>query len=109
MHDIGDGLVRAGLSDPVLDVDRLGVSYENPGKLFSDLSLVGARNTASDRNRGLTGKERFRRMADALTGSTPGAGIHLDLELVYGHCWGAGPKNDPAAWRVDAGQIPLRR
>ena len=34
---------------------------------------------------------------------------NLDLELVYGHCWGAGPKNDPAAWRIDASQIPLRR
>ncbi len=29
MHDIGDSLVRAGLADPVLDVDRLSVSYED--------------------------------------------------------------------------------
>ncbi len=109
MHDIGDGLVRAGLADPVLDVDRLRVSYEDPGKLFADLTQAGARNTLADRARGLTGKGRFRTMARALEDNGAGGGILLDLELVYGHCWGAGPKNDPTAWRVDASQIPLRR
>ncbi len=109
MHDIGDGLVRAGLADPVLDVDRLRVSYENPGKLFSDLTNAGARNALADRARGLMGKTRFRAMAAALENRGPGGGIVLDLELVYGHCWGAGPKNDPTAWRIDASQIPLRR
>ncbi len=109
MHDIGDGLVRAGLADPVLDVDRLHVSYENPGKLFSDLTRAGARNSLADRARGLTGKRRFRAMAAALANGSSDGGILLDLELVYGHCWGAGPKNDPAAWRIDASQIPLRR
>lgn len=109
MHDIGDGLVRAGLADPVLDVDRLRVTYESPGKLFADLTRAGARNTLADRTRGLTGKSRFRAMAAALEGRGRGDGIVLDLELVYGHCWGAGPKNDPAAWRIDASRIPLRR
>ncbi len=109
MHDIGDGLVRAGLADPVLDVDRLRVRYENSDKLFSDLTRTGARNTLAGRARGLTGKSRFRAMAKALGEAAPGEGILLDLELVYGHCWGAGPKNDPGAWRIDASRIPLRR
>ncbi len=109
MHDIGDGLVRAGLADPVLDVDRLRVRYENSDKLFSDLTRTGARNTLAGRARGLTGKSRFRAMVKALGDAAPGEGILLDLELVYGHCWGAGPKNDPGAWRIDASRIPLRR
>ncbi len=109
MHDIGDGLVRAGLADPVLDVDRLHVTYENAGKLFADLTNAGARNTLADRSRGLMGKSRFQAMATALESGESGKGIVLDLELVYGHCWGAGPKNDPTAWRIDASQIPLRR
>jgi malonyl-CoA O-methyltransferase len=54
MHDIGDGLVRAGLSDPVLDIDRLAVSYSSPDRLFADLTAAGARNTLADRARGLT-------------------------------------------------------
>lgn len=109
MHDIGDGLVRAGLADPVLDVDRLAVSYEDPARLFADLTRVGARNTHQERGRGLVGKERFRSMTRALTASGSGGPIRLDLELVYGHCWGSGPRPDPANYRIDANQIPLRR
>ena len=109
MHDIGDGLVRAGLSDPVLDVDRLAVSYEDPARLFADLTRIGARNTHQARGRGLMGKDRFRAMTGALKAAGSDGPILLDLELVYGHCWGSGPRRDPANYRIDANQIPLRR
>jgi len=108
MHDIGDGLVRAGLADPVLDVDRLGVDYENVEKLFADLTYSGARNTLAGRARGLTGRRGFRAMTEALSASREDGRISLDLELVYGHCWGSGPKNDPGNVRIDANRIPLR-
>ena len=107
MHDIGDGLVRAGMRDPVLDVDRLQVSYDNASKLFDDLTQAGARNTLANRSRGLAGRGRFAAMTAALADSR--GKIALDLELVYGHCWGAGPKNDPGNYRIDANQIPMRR
>lgn len=107
MHDIGDGLVGAGLRDPVLDVDRLGISYDSAGKLFKDLTGAGARNTLASRARGLAGRGIFAAMTAALADST--GKITLDLELVYGHCWGAGPKSDPADYRIDANRIPLRR
>ena len=109
MHDIGDWLVRAGLADPVLDVDRLGVSYENTDKLFADLTRSGGRNTLVDRGPGLVGKAKFRAMTEALATSRSDGKILLDLELVYGHCWGSGPKNDPANYRIDGNRIPLRR
>ena len=109
MHDIGDGLVRAGLADPVLDVDRLAISYEDPARLFADLTRIGARNTHQARGRGLMGKDRFRAMTGALKAAGSDGPILLDLELVYGHCWGSGPRRDPANYRIDANQIPLRR
>lgn len=109
MHDLGDGLVGAGLRDPVLDVDRLCVNYEHSGALFADLTTVGARNTLRDRAKGLTGKHRFAAMDGALMDTAAGGRITLDLELVYGHCWGGGPKMDPANYRIDANRIPLRR
>ena len=109
MHDIGDGLVRAGLADPVLDVDRLGISYENTDKLFSDLTRAGARNVHIDRGRGLVARGRFQAMTDALKASQSDGRILLDLELVYGHCWGSGAKKDPGNYQVDANRIPLRR
>ena len=108
MHDIGDGLVRAGLRDPVLDVDRLGVDYEQADKLFADLGAVGARNCRNDRSPGLTGKQRFRSMQEVLAAGTGDAGISLNLELVYGHCWGTGGRPDPGTHRIDASSIPIR-
>jgi malonyl-CoA O-methyltransferase len=109
MHDIGDGLVRAGLRDPVLDVDRLSVSYEDTDSLFADLTRAGARNVLADRSNGMVGKKKFRAMADALAASGASGRVMLELELVYGHCWGSGPKNDPAHYEIDANSIPRRR
>lgn len=109
MHDVGDSLVRAGLCDPVLDVDRLSVRYENVGKLLDDLTRTGARNSLAARSRGLTGKHRFQAMARALENATTGPGLSLELELVYGHCWGGGARSDPGSVRIDANNIPLRR
>ena len=109
MHDIGDGLVRAGLRDPVLDVDRLLVSYKNADGLFTDLSNTGARNVLSGRSRSLVGKHKFRAMTESLCASGRGDRIVLDLELVYGHCWGSDRPHNPTDYRIDATRIPLRR
>jgi malonyl-CoA O-methyltransferase len=109
MHDVGDGLVRAGLADPVLDVDRLLVRYGNADKLFADLTRTGARNALASRPRGLVGRDRFRAVKAALGAPGSSGEIVLDLELVYGHCWGSGPKSDPAHYEIDADRIPRRR
>jgi len=109
MHDIGDGLVRSGLRDPVLDVDRLAVTYESVDSLFADLTRAGARNVLEYRSQGMVGKRAFRAMTDALTASGTDGNIVLELELVYGHCWGSGPKSDPSLYEIDANRIPRRR
>jgi len=102
MHDIGDGLVRAGLIDPVLDVDRLTVRYDHPKKLFDDLTRAGARNALVERQRGLLGRRRFEQAVAAL-----GRPIEVELELVFGHAWGSGQSR--GAVRVSADSIPVRR
>lgn len=109
MHDLGDGLVHAGLSDPVLDVDRLTVSYRNAEKVFSDLTAAGARNALLNRRSSLTGTARFAAMRSELESHANEDKIELELELVFGHCWGAGRQNDRGSFRIDATQIPLRR
>jgi len=106
MHDIGDAAVRSGLRDPVLDVDRLRVSYEKPEAFFADLTALGGRNSLQNRSRSLTGKIRFGAMKAAL--AKPGA-LTLDLELVYGHCWGSGAPPAGAEVRIDAVQIGRRK
>jgi malonyl-CoA O-methyltransferase len=109
MHDIGDALVRAGLADPVLDVDRLTVKYPDAHKLFRDLTLSGSRNSLAGRRRGLLGKRQFNRLVAALSEATSGAGIEIELELVYGHCWSTGPRDEPGHFHIDATTITRRR
>ena len=46
MHDIGDALVRAGFSSPVLDVERYTLTYLDVGRLAADLKNTGARKVS---------------------------------------------------------------
>ncbi len=108
MHNLGDAAVRAGLSDPVLDVDRLTVTYNDTAALFRDLSGSAARNCLADRALFLTGKDRFAAMSAALQPPGSEAKIELDLELVYGHCWGSGPRARAGEVRIDPGRISRR-
>lgn len=108
MHDLGDAAVRAGLSDPVLDVDRLTVTYANTAALFRDLSGSAARNCLADRALFLTGKDRFTAMSEALQPPGSKAAIELELELVYGHCWGSGPRARAGEVRIDPERISRR-
>ena len=42
MHDVGDALVRAGLMGPVLDVERVQLTYSDVMGLMQDLKGIGA-------------------------------------------------------------------
>jgi malonyl-CoA O-methyltransferase len=109
MHDIGDALVHSGLRDPVLDVDRLSVSYRNSETLLRDLTASGARNSLRDRQRGLLGRNRFARFKDALRAAGTDDNLYLQLELVFGHCWGGGKRDTSSGFTIAAGNIPLRK
>ena len=109
MHNIGDAAVRAGLSDPVLDVDRLKVSYQDASALFRDLTGSGARNCLAERSPALTSKKRFASMTRALQDDADDSRIELDLELVYGHCWGSGPRARSGEVRINPERIGRRR
>lgn len=105
MHDVGDSLARNGLRDPVLDVDRTTVTYENANGLFRDLAASGARNALSRRHKGLTGRRRFDAMRQRLEDSGKFA---VDVEIVYGHSWGSGRGSADGSVRIDAAGIPVR-
>lgn len=108
MHDVGDTLVGCGLRDPVLDVDRLRVAYREPGGVLRDLTSSGARNALAGRRRTLTGKHRLQRFRAALREVAAAGSLELDLELVYGHCWGRGERVSPTNVHIEPSAIPLR-
>jgi malonyl-CoA O-methyltransferase len=109
MHDIGDALVRAGLREPVLDVDYLEVTYRDTDSLYQDLTNSGARNSLQNRRKSLTGRQRFRQMEQNLVSRAANGGLSLNLELVYGHAWGDGPQLPEGEFRLDPGMISRRR
>lgn len=87
MHDIGDALLRAGFADPVMDVDRLTVTYGDVEQVVRDLKALGASNAAHGRARGLTGKSRYARFKAAYQALARDGCIPATYEVVYGHAW----------------------
>jgi len=103
MHDVGDALVRAGLRDPVLDVDRLRVTWPTFDELMSDLAGCGAiaqwSPDVASRYQAL--EARFPRRDES--------GLFaIELELVFGHAWGSGPRPAAGEFRVEPGTIGHR-
>ena len=109
MHNIGDAVMAAGIADPVLDVDKLTVTYATVAKLYADLSSCGARNTLSKRRKTLTGKRRLLAMERALTERAQDSRFPMTLEIVYGHAWGAQASMPGGEYRVDPAAIGRRR
>ncbi|MBT3047988.1 MAG: malonyl-ACP O-methyltransferase BioC [Candidatus Thiodiazotropha sp.] len=88
MHDVGDAMVRAGLAEPVVDVDRLRLDYDEVSSLMRDLKTLGAHNVTCNRPRGLTGKGRLRAMCEAYEAfRTDDNKLPASYEVVYGHAW----------------------
>jgi malonyl-CoA O-methyltransferase len=87
MHDIGDTLVRAGMEDVVMDVEVITMHYGDCKGLMGDIKAVGAHNVNVARRRGLTGKDKFRRMLQAYEQYRSGEGLPATYEIVYGHAW----------------------
>lgn len=87
MHDLGDALVRARFADPVMDVDRMTLTYQQVGGLMQDLKVMGAHNVTAERPRGLTGKGRMQAMRAAYEQFRVDGRLPASYEVVYGHAW----------------------
>jgi malonyl-CoA O-methyltransferase len=94
MHDLGDALMRAGLAEPVMDTERLTVTYPDADALMRELVATGARNVASGRARGLTTRARLEAVRRAIAPTSPGGALPVSAEVVYGHAW-AGQLRQP--------------
>jgi malonyl-CoA O-methyltransferase len=88
MHDLGDALVRAGLAEPVMDVERYTLTYDDVRGLMRDLKAIGAHNTATGRPKGLTGKRTLGRMIEAYESFRRADGkLPATYEVVFGQAW----------------------
>jgi len=89
MHEVGDALVRAGLTEPVLDVDRIEIGYPDALALMRDLKALGAHNATAGRSRALAGRARLERMQQAYEGYRRDGHLPATYEVIYGASWGA--------------------
>ena len=94
MHDIGDALLRAGLSDPVMDVENFTLTYTDAYQLMRELKALGAHNVANARRHSLTGKTRLKNMVSAYEDFRVDGLLPATYEVVYGHAWGVADAQD---------------
>lgn len=94
MHDWGDMLVQAGFTDPVLDVERIELTFPTAERLLLELRGLG-RNLHLQRFGGLRGRAWHDRLCKellALPRSEVDGSIRLTFEVIYGHAIKAAPR-----------------
>ncbi len=95
MHDWGDMLIQAGFAEPVMDMERIVLTYETPQKLLQDLRELG-RNLHPDRFPALRGKAWKAKLEAALhehlTDPAEGGRLKLTFEVIYGHAMKPKPR-----------------
>lgn len=87
MHDWGDMLVHAGFAEPVMDMEKITLTYVNSEKLLSDLRVIG-RNFHVSRFQGMRGRNWLKQFHTALlrlAQKDSEGRLALTFEVVYGH------------------------
>jgi malonyl-CoA O-methyltransferase len=87
-HAVGSALMHAGLSEPVLDIDRIVMRYPDARALMRELKAIGAHNVTAGRPRGLTGRKRLAAMTQAYETLRSAGGLPATYEVIHAICWG---------------------
>jgi malonyl-CoA O-methyltransferase len=89
MHDWGDMLAGAGFAEPVMDMERITLTFETPLRLLQELRGLG-RNLHPLRFAGLRGRLWHEQLQQALAK----APLQLTFEVIYGHAFKPAPRLD---------------
>ena len=89
MHDWGDMLAGAGFAEPVMDMERITLTFESPQRLLQELRGLG-RNLHPQRFAGLRGRQWLERLHQALAGVP----LQITFEVIYGHAFKPKPRLD---------------
>lgn len=94
MHDWGDQLVHAGFAEPVMDMERIVLTFATPARLLQELRELG-RNLHPQRFAGLRSRDWAHRYQAVLERELPRADdgqLQLTFEVIYGHAFKAAPR-----------------
>ena len=95
MHDWGDMLAGAGFAEPVMDMERITLTFESPQRLLQELRGLG-RNLHPQRFAGLRGRQ----WRDQLHQALAEAPLQITFEVIYGHAFKPKPRLDMRAETV---------
>ena len=87
MHDWGDMLIQAGFAEPVMDMERIELTFESPQRLLQELRELG-RNLHPARFAALRGRAWQVRLFEALqqlADPVQEGRLKLSFEIIYGH------------------------
>src|SRR5579863_8304386 len=104
VQELGDALLRAGLTEPVLDVDHIEAGYPSALELMRDLKAIGAHNVTAGRPRSLGGRARLARLEAAYEPFRREGRLPATYEVVYGASWGTAAGG---AAGVQAGEVHI--
>ncbi len=99
MHDWGDMLVATGFAEPVMDMERITLTFETPARLLQELTELG-RNFHPARFPALRGRQwraRLEALIEERVPRAPDGRLVLTFELIYGHALKARPRVKVAA------------
>jgi malonyl-CoA O-methyltransferase len=91
MHDFGDQLVEAGFSTPVMDMEKITVTYSDVKTMMADVRALGG-NPLDTRPRGLMSRSRWHAVNAALERQRKDGKLTLTFEVIYGHAFRPAPK-----------------
>ncbi len=103
MHDLGDAMVRAGFAEPVLDVERIVLTYDDPAKLIQELKQAGFATATAGRVRHLGVRQRLRALVAAYERLRVAGKAPATFEIVYGQAW----RSSESLSRRDAGEVAI--
>jgi malonyl-CoA O-methyltransferase len=92
MHDVGDMLVNAGFADPVMEMERITLTYDDVRAVMQDLKSIGAHNATAGRAPGMMGKAAWRRVTENYEKLRRDGKLPATFEIIYGHAWKPAPK-----------------
>ena len=113
MHDWGDMLVHGGFAEPVMDMERISLSYSGAGPLLDELRTLG-RNLSTHRFGALRGRAWRGALERAIERDMPRSEdgrLVLTFEVIYGHAFKAAarpPRSDTQSVSVDDMRSMLR-
>jgi hypothetical protein len=80
-------LANAGFIDPVVDVDRLSVSYSSFARLIGDLRRMGATNILTQRSRSPLSRQAYAAAVQEFEGSAEGGRTAEAFEILHFAAW----------------------